>query len=57
MAPQRWPRRCHAPPPAGLLDSLTSTVAFVFSFLAYEAQTGVNLARSPAHLPKVMLLV
>ncbi|KAL4442988.1 hypothetical protein ABPG77_008479 [Micractinium sp. CCAP 211/92] len=47
----------HRPPPAGLLDGVTSAAAFVLYFLAYEAQTGVNLARSPRHLPKVMLLV
>ncbi len=47
----------HRPPPAGLLDGVTSAAAFVLYFLAYEAQTGVNLARSPGHLPKVMLLV
>lgn len=41
----------------GMLDGLTSAAAFVLAFLAYEAQTGVNLAHNPAQLPKVMLLV
>lgn len=40
-----------------MLDGLTSAAAFVLAFLAYEAQTGVNLAHNPAQLPKVMLLV